>query len=101
MYSNSSRPSTRSNAHGGWLMPLACEASLSCRIGVKVDACFMQVQHHLGQQQQHHQQQQDALAKLRGAWRRVSPAVEELMSSVAPEGPAPASPEASVLSLPW
>ena len=64
-------------------------------------ACFMQVQHHLGPQQQHHQQQQDALAKLRGAWRRVSPAVEELMSSVAPEGPAPASPEASVLSLPW
>ncbi|CAL5229333.1 g12639 [Coccomyxa viridis] len=64
-------------------------------------------QHHLQQQpshhvqRQHHQQQQEALANLRGAWRRVSPAVEELMSSVAPEAPAAASPEASALSLPW
>ncbi len=64
-------------------------------------------QHHLQQQpahhvqRQHHQQQQEALANLRGAWRRVSPAVEELMSSVAPEAPATASPEASALSLPW
>ena len=64
-----------------------------------VATCMMQVHHHLEQQQQH--QQQDALANLRGAWRRVSPAVEELMSSVAPEAPAPASPEVSVLSLPW
>lgn len=59
---------------------------------------------HQGLQQQGHQQQQqqqEALASLREAWRRVSPAVEELMSSVAPEAPAPASPEASALSLPW
>ena len=64
-------------------------------------------QHHLQQQPSHHvqrqhqHQQQEALANLRGAWRRVSPAVEELMSSVAPEAPGPASPEASALSLPW
>lgn len=93
-------PNTRSNAHGGWLKMLAFDTPSHVELRLKVATCIMQVHHHLEQQQCQHQQQ-DALAKLKGAWRRVSPAVEELMSSVAPEGPAPASPEASVLSLPW
>ena len=71
------------------------------------DTYTQQQHHHLQQQPPHQaprqqqQQEGETLANLRGAWRRVSPAVEELMSSVAPEAPAVGSPEASALSLPW